>query len=86
MNRHLTRRPPKKQHGFSWGRFPLGDTGLVSYRLFRRDHAGAVHMIPLVLVPGASRGVFAAQLRTACHGLRDKVDEIDLRLKWGLAA
>lgn len=40
----MTRRAPKKQHGFSWGRFPMGETGIVCYRLFRRDHRGVVHI------------------------------------------
>ena len=35
--RSVRRKEPQKNPGFSWGRFPLGDTGVVAYRLFRRD-------------------------------------------------
>jgi hypothetical protein len=76
---HISRRPPKRNDGFSWGRYPDDATGQVIYRLWRRDHRGALHMSQLVLEPWAPMGVFASQLRTACHGLRDQVDEIDLR-------
>lgn len=78
MTRHLTRRPPKKQGGFSWGRFPLGDTGIVSYRLFRRDYRGVVHM-ETRLCSAKSVAATAQSLRVARRLLRERVDEIDLR-------
>lgn len=78
MTRPLTRRAPKKQGGFSWGRFPDKPSGLVMYRLFRRDHTGAVHLHGLNFNPRDSRREIALALRAARHSLRDRVDEIDL--------
>lgn len=74
----MTRRPPRSNTGFSWGRFPLGDTGLVSYRLFRRDWRGSLHMQVLDFRPGMPRPSIAAALWHARRVLRDRVDEIDL--------
>lgn len=70
----MSRRPPKKSSGFSWGRFPMGDTGVVSYRLFRRDLAGQLH-IHLLDFRGESRQQMARRLATARHELRNRVDE-----------
>ncbi len=79
MSRHLVvRRSPTKNTGFSWGRFPMGPSGIVVYRLFRRDHAGALHFIGLNFYRHDSRSDMAIALRAACHRLRDQVDEIDL--------
>lgn len=76
--RPITRRAPTKNTGFSWGRFPMGDTGIVCYRLFRRDLTGAVHIEPLHFYPRDQRPAVALALREACHRLRDRVDELDL--------
>lgn len=78
MIRNLTRRAPKRNGGFSWGRYPMGDTGVVAYRLFRRDLAGALHYEGLDFYPKDSRRDVAIALRAACHRLRDRVDELDL--------
>lgn len=76
MNRHLARRPPQRNGGFSWGRVPR-QAG-VSYRLFRRDHSGALHVSLLEFDAATPRRSIANDLRRARHKLRDKVDEIDL--------
>ncbi len=79
MSRHpIIPRAPTRNGGFSWGRFPVGDTGVVAYRLFRRDHRGALHTSILHFYPRDQRGEVALALRQACHRLRDRVDEIDL--------
>ena len=78
MSRAITRKTPAKSNGFSWGRFPMGDTGVVAYRLFRRDHRGALHTRCIDLKPGDDRCAIAASLRRARRSLRDQVDEIDL--------
>lgn len=75
MSRHPgVRRSPTKNTDFSWGRFPMGPSGIVVHRLFRRDHAGALHFIGLNFY----RRDIAIALRAACHRLRDQVDEIDM--------
>ncbi|WP_313211531.1 hypothetical protein [Stenotrophomonas sp.] len=78
MSRPVTRRAPQRNGGFSWGRFPMDDTGAVAYRLFRRDHRGALHTSILNFYPRDQRCEVALALRQACHRLRDRVDEIDL--------
>lgn len=85
MSRQTTRRPPKKNGGFSWGRFPMGDTGITAYRLFRRDHTGTIHTQILNFYPQDKRRDIALALRDARHRLRDRVDAIDLAA-WGLTA
>lgn len=79
MSRQHRTRAPQRNGGFSWGRFPMGETGTVTYRLFRRDHKGALHMSILNFYPARDRRAdIALALRHACHQLRDRVDEIDL--------
>lgn len=78
MSRPVTRRPPKRNGGFSWGRFPDKPLGIVMYRLFRRDHTGAVHFIGLNFYRNDTRRDMAIALRAACHRLRDQVDDVDL--------
>jgi hypothetical protein len=85
MSRPLTRKSPTKSEGFSWGRFPMGDTGVVSYRLFRRDHRGSLHMRRLDFNRTHTRADIARALKRARKALRDKVDEIDLEAM-GVAA
>lgn len=85
MSRPVTRRAPKRNGGFSWGRFPMGDTGIVCYRLFRRDLTGAIHIENLHFYPQDQRRDVALALRDARHRLRDRVDAIDLAA-WGLTA
>lgn len=79
MSRPVSRRAPKRNGGFSWGRYPAGDTNIVTYRLFRRDHKGALHTTCLDFYLGRDRRAdVALALRRACHQLRDRVDELDL--------
>jgi hypothetical protein len=56
----------------------MGPSGIVLYRLFRRDHAGALHFIGLNFYRRDARREMATTLRAACHRLRDQMDEIDL--------
>lgn len=76
MTRHIIQRAPRANGGFSWGRV-LSD-GKVGYRLFRRDHKGALHMSISVFTHEQPRADVASTLRRARRSLRDKVDEIDL--------
>lgn len=85
MSHPVTRRAPKKNGGFSWGRYPMGLPRIVAYRLFRRDHTGALHIEALTAQPHHTRQDVARGLRAACHRLRDRVDEIDL-VAMGVAA
>jgi len=78
MKPSVTRRSPKKQGGFSWGRFPMGLSGIVVYRLFLRDQTGVAHFLGLNFYRRDTRRDVAIALRGACHRLRDQVDEIDL--------
>jgi len=85
MSRSMARRSPKKQGGFSWGRFPMGLSGIVVYRIFLRDHTGAVHFVGLNFYRRDTRRDMAIALRAACHRLRDQVNEIDLAAMGGAA-
>ena len=76
--RHLTRRAPKKTGGFSFGRFPSECGTYVTFRLFRRDHRGALHMEARTFFTSADPTYIAKVLRHAKRQLRDRVDEIDL--------
>ncbi|WP_313243901.1 hypothetical protein [Stenotrophomonas rhizophila] len=63
----------------------MGLPRIVAYRLFRRDHTGALHFEAFSAQPHHTRPDVARGLRAACHRLRDRVDEIDLAAM-GLAA
>ncbi|KRG86147.1 hypothetical protein H7691_12615 [Stenotrophomonas sp. CW117] len=78
MSHHFTRRAPKRNEGLSWGRFPTDDGSAVTYRLFRRDHRGALHMEARTFFTSADPTHIAKVLRHAKRQLRDRVDEIDL--------
>lgn len=78
MNRHFTRRAPKRNEGLSWGRFPTDDGSTVTYRLFRRDHTGRLHFEARTFFTTADPTYIAKVLRHAKRQLRDRVDEIDL--------
>jgi hypothetical protein len=56
----------------------MGPSGITVYRLFRRDHACALHFLELNFYRHDTRRDMAIALRAACHRLRDQVDEIDL--------
>jgi hypothetical protein len=80
--RHHDNRRPKRNGGFSWGRFPMqtaGATSGVEWRLFRRDHTGALHFECRYFDIGEDRQRIASVVRAARHRLRDTVDEIDLQ-------
>lgn len=83
MARHHSKRGPRKNTGFSWGRFPLN--GCTDYRLFRRDHTGALHMERIAFHHTTTRQQIAADVRAARNELRDRVDAICLAA-WGVAA
>jgi hypothetical protein len=76
-------RPPKKKAGFSWGRTVRRD-GLVTWRLFRRDQRGAVHAAYVAFaedeLASTPPAAIAYRINLARHALRNKVDEIDLKL------
>ncbi len=61
------------------GPLPDGRQGPVCYRLFRRDHRGALHMSVFDFSLDKPRGEMAVTLLRARHALRDRVDEIDLQ-------
>lgn len=77
--RHRQPRQPKKTGGFSWGR-SVSAAGLVTWRLFRRDQRGALHLKQISPNTEWSRDVIAGQINRARHALRDQVDVIDLAL------
>lgn len=76
MSTHFERRAPQSNGVFSWGRFP-GET-CISYRLFRRDHTGALHCSILSVAKTYPRQQLALDLRRKRRQLREKVDVIDL--------
>lgn len=78
MSSTVTRRAPKKNGGFSWGRYPMGLPRIAAYRLFRRDHTGALDFEGFTAQSHHPRPDVARALRAACRRLRDRVDEIDL--------
>ncbi|MCD0280510.1 hypothetical protein JWH04_16490 [Xanthomonas melonis] len=78
MTHQLTRRAPKRNGGFSWGRFPTSDGAFITWRMFRRDHSSALHMHALTFTGTDDAAYVAKQLRRARRQLRDRVDEIDL--------
>ncbi|WP_115560054.1 hypothetical protein [Xanthomonas arboricola] len=78
MNRHLTRRAPKRNGSFSWGRFPTSDGAFITWRMFRRDHTSVLHMHALTFTAKDDAAYAAKQLRRARRQLRDRVDDIDL--------
>lgn len=78
MSRPVTRKAPKKHGRFSYARVPMGVTGIVVYRLFRKDEVGAMHIEGLEFYRHDSRSDMAVELRAACHRLRDRVDTLDL--------
>lgn len=80
---HFTRRQPKPSIRFSWGRIP-SDTGC-TWRLFRRDLTGRVHMAAVSFGAGTDRQLIARAVRRARTELLDRVDRIDFA-ELGLAA
>ncbi len=85
MNRHFTRRAPKRNEGLSWGRFPTDDGSAVTYRLFRRDHTGRLHFEARTFLSSDRPLYIASHLRRMKRELRNRVDGIDLKAM-GVAA
>lgn len=80
-DKHFARRAPRKNWGFSWGRFPspvTGPFGTVEWRLFRRDHTGKLHFAYRAFPVNTPRDHVAGVLLTARRQLREIVDDIDL--------
>jgi hypothetical protein len=77
MNQPLTRSAPKRNGCLRWGRFQMGDTGVVAYRLFRRDLVGTLHFEALNFYRKDSRREITLAVRTACNRLSDHADKLD---------
>lgn len=82
--RPFTRKLPAHHGVFSYARIPghetTGTPAGVTYRLFRRDQAGALHAETRDFHPDCTRRFIASELNIARHQLRNTVDEIDLAL------
>ena len=83
--RHLTRRAPKKTGGFSFGRFPSECGTYVTFRVFRRDHTGRLHVASRQFFRDDSAAEVAAHLWRARILQREFVDSLQLQA-WGIAA
>jgi hypothetical protein len=76
------RRLPKRTEGFAWGRSidkVMGGHAL-TYRLFRRDLRGALHISTLQFSLTDHRRHIALQLLIARRDLRERVDRIGYAL------
>jgi len=83
MSRHrYDRRLPKRTEGFAWGRSIDKVLGghVLSYRLFRRDLAGKLHIHTCTFQLNDHRRHIALQLLIARRQLREKVDAIGYAL------
>jgi hypothetical protein len=75
----FTLKRPRAMGKFSYGRVP-SLTGGVTYRLFRRDDKGALHVEMKRFEPDHfERADIAPILKAMRHALRDRVDELDLK-------
>lgn len=81
----FTRRAPRRNWGLSWGRFQTEDGSAVTYRLWRRDYTGALHVESRRFFTGTEPAHIARVLRSLKRQLRDRVDAIDLQAM-GVAA
>lgn len=75
----IQRKLPSHRGCFSYARIPQEGGGVI-YRLYRRDLNRVLHAELLPFHPDCSRRQIARYLRQARHRLRDRVDEIDLRI------
>lgn len=74
---HLIRRPPMKpMRQLTWCRIPLGDTGVICWRIWMRDHRGAQQMTGINVGPGISRRTIAERLRKAKSKLSQSLYEL----------
>ena len=71
----MTRRQPAPTRRFAWGRVPADNA--CTWRLFRRDLHGRVHMAAVTFAVGTPRREIADALRRARRALLDRVDTID---------
>lgn len=79
MSRALCHKRPNPGTRFSWGRV-VGGGGAITYRLFRRDVKGALHVEMKRFEPDHfERADIAPILKAMRHALRDRVDELDLK-------
>lgn len=77
--KQMRHKRPNPHSRFSWGRV-LGDNGSVTYRLFRRDIRGALHVEMKRFSPDDfERADIALALNAMRHVLRNRVDELDLK-------
>lgn len=79
--RHLRRRPPRKDRDVTWGRTHDLATGSTMWTLWRRNSRRGIHLICVVASDvqlEASPWSVAFNLRHGWRKLRDFVDEIDL--------
>lgn len=83
--RHLTRRAPKKTGGFSFGRFPSECGTYVTFRMFRRDHTGRLHVEIRQFSREQPVDEVAAHLWHARIRQREFVDSLQLEA-WGMVA
>ena len=81
--RHLSRRPPTQQGGFSWLRF--SDDACVTSRLFLRDCEQVLHVVSVVLGTFEDRNLIAFRIKLAKRGLRNDVAKMDAALQEGSA-
>ncbi|SDY08248.1 hypothetical protein [Lysobacter enzymogenes] len=82
--RHLTeRREPAKGRRFAWGRIPAAGDGeferFTTWHLFRRSETRRLHGTQVSAGHHLTRAQIAVLLREARNGLRDYVDDLDLR-------
>lgn len=75
----VRRKCPNPHTRFSWGRV-MGDSGSVTYRLFRRDHRNALHTTIWRFDAGTDRRVMARKLCEMRRELLERVDKIELHL------
>lgn len=75
----VRRKCPNPHTRFSWGRV-MGDSGSVTYRLFRRDHRRAMHVAMHRFAAGTDRYAIAVKLREMRRELLERVDKIELHL------
>ncbi|GLQ96425.1 hypothetical protein [Dyella mobilis] len=77
--KEFRRKCPNPATRFSWSRV-MGDSGGVTYRLFRRDHKGALHLAIWRFKPDDSRDAMMRKLCEMRHELLERVDKIELHL------
>lgn len=77
--KEFRRKCPNPHTRFSWGRV-MGDSGSVTYRLFRRDHKRTLHVTLQRFPAGTDRREIAKKLCAMRRELLERVDDIELHL------